>query len=97
MVTFLIQGPMDMGCPQFRQSFSGQGSSNSATPKFNKYRASKPKTQGSCGNVSPIPTYQKCGKNHLRKCLVGTNVSRPKVHLRLDMKYKSPRDPTQAT
>uniref|UniRef100_M1DH66 Gag-pol polyprotein n=1 Tax=Solanum tuberosum TaxID=4113 RepID=M1DH66_SOLTU len=53
------------GRPRFRQTFSGQGSSN-ASPKFNKERVSNHKPQG--GNESqsslPMSTCVRCGKKH---------------------------------
>ena len=52
---------------QFWQKFSGQGSSNSLTSKFNKNRVPKPNPQGGGCNGSSIPISQRCGKSHSRK------------------------------
>uniref|UniRef100_M1DSR9 Gag-pol polyprotein n=1 Tax=Solanum tuberosum TaxID=4113 RepID=M1DSR9_SOLTU len=42
--------------------------------KFNKDRVSNPKSQGGGGSGPFIPSCQKCGKSHSRKCLAGTNI-----------------------
>ncbi|XP_049394693.1 uncharacterized protein LOC125858984 [Solanum stenotomum] len=56
------------------QRFFGKGSSN-APPKFNKDRASNPKTQGGNGSGSSLPrsTCSKCGRKHESKCLASTD------------------------
>ncbi|WMV37913.1 hypothetical protein MTR67_031298 [Solanum verrucosum] len=63
------------GRPQFRQSFSGQGSSNAMAPKFNKENVSNHNPQGGDGNEYFIPTCQKCLKSHSGKCLAGMDSS----------------------
>uniref|UniRef100_M1D8Y9 Gag-pol polyprotein n=1 Tax=Solanum tuberosum TaxID=4113 RepID=M1D8Y9_SOLTU len=59
------------GHSRFRQKLSGNGSS-SAPPRPTNERMSNPKPQGD-GNMPPMPTCAKCGRNHERKCLAGCN------------------------
>ncbi|XP_049391585.1 uncharacterized protein LOC125856025 [Solanum stenotomum] len=60
--------------PRFRQSFSGQGSSE-APPKFNEYNVSYPKPKGGDGGGSSLPrsTSTKCGRKHEGECLTDTD------------------------
>ncbi|XP_055836422.1 uncharacterized protein LOC129905075 [Solanum dulcamara] len=62
------------GRQQFCQKSSGQNSSNTLTPKFNKYRAYNPRPQGVSSSGQTIPACKKCGKSHRGECLAGSGV-----------------------
>uniref|UniRef100_M1DZ27 Gag-pol polyprotein n=1 Tax=Solanum tuberosum TaxID=4113 RepID=M1DZ27_SOLTU len=61
------------GRPRFKQRFSNQGSSSALRVK--KDRVTNPKPQGgnSGGSFVARPNYEKCGRKHYGKCLVGSD------------------------
>ncbi|XP_055822076.1 uncharacterized protein LOC129890572 [Solanum dulcamara] len=62
------------GCSHFLQRYSGQGYSNATTLRFDKYRVTSPKPQGSAPIGQVTPVCKKCGRNHKGECLDRLNV-----------------------
>ncbi|WMV25494.1 hypothetical protein MTR67_018879 [Solanum verrucosum] len=57
---------------EFRQRFSGQGSSNDP-PLFSKDNVPNPRPQGGNGSAFSLPTCTKCGRKHECRFLAGSN------------------------